>query len=769
MRPMFALPHAACVRAVLAALCLLVAAGLFAGPAAAQAVRVVASVDQTSPTTDDDVRYDVEVVGAPPSEVGQPRLPELAGLAPVSRFPTVTRVEGSGITPRVRFRWTLRPITAGRASIDEAFVSVGGALYASNPVNVAVRAGASMPQSGGTASSTAPDDPMHRATPRRSRLGDDDVFVRARILPSGAVWQGEQVVVEWRLYARPDLDLQYRITDPGDATGFWREDLPIGRSAAPSVVTLGGRSYSTLVVRRVALFPQQTGRLTIAPLRLEGTARVPLGARLFGFDNAPRIDETFTRSSDEVVVPVVARPAAPYDFSGLTGRVDLTADVGARTAAVGEGVEVTVTVRGNASLSTMPPPRLALADSVADVYDARSDSTRRAPGDRFSGTRTFRYTVVPRVEGTLALPAVEVIAFNPATRRYETERAALGSVRVTPGVAPPADARSERRRTAARDTDDAPTGRLPMPVLVGLLALGAVLMGAGALVAWRRRTPLAPEKSASRAARDATAARIAAAKAATKAEARERAGKRPPPPARRPPPAAGPPAPPAAPPPARPTAGHVPRSHAPARTAPVRPDERAAPRPAESRPAGRRRPRPRRRPRRLRPRPPRPRPRPHRPHRTPRRRRHRRAPRRGPRRRPRRSRRARGCPHAPQPTGKPALLARAAALRQPPRRRRKRPRPRPPPRPLTPDGALTPSGPGTRHVCGGLPGRGSCPHHRDAPGEGGILTRLPPLFAHPHVRRWNPSSSSPARPPETRVRAGSRSSAGRCSPARPKS
>ncbi len=491
-------------------LILLVARLVLAAPASAQPVRVVASVDQTSPTTDDDVRYDVEVIGAPPADMGQPRLPDLVGLAPVSRFPEVTRVEGTGITPRVRYRWTLRPTVAGRARISEAFVSVGGDLKASNPVTLTVRPGASMPAPG---DGRPPDAP-------RSRLETDDIFVRARVVPGGSVWQGEQVVVEWRLFARPDLDLQYRITSTGDAPGFWREDLSAPPGAAPSLVTIGGRRYSSLVIRRVALFPQQAGALSVAPIRVEGTARVPVGARLFGLDDAPRIDETFSRESDAATVRVVERPPPPPSFSGLTGRVALTADVDRRAITVGEGVEITVTVSGDASLSTMPPPPLVLPDSLAEVFDARADSTRRAPGERFAGSRTFVYTVVPRAEGTLALPPVEVVSFDPRTRRYRTARVGLGTVAVGPGVVGPGDAADNSAGDDAQSgggdslrqtTDPDRRGGSRTTLLVAALVAGLALMGAGAWLSLRRRRPAPVAASADAAVRAGAVASRAAA------------------------------------------------------------------------------------------------------------------------------------------------------------------------------------------------------------------------------------------------------------------
>lgn len=446
-------------------------------PAWAQgsAVRVVASIDVAGPTTDDDVRYDVEVQGAAIEDVGQPRLPALTGLEPVVLAPVVTRIEGTGVTPRVRFRWTLRPTLAGRARIGEAFVPVGGQLVASNPIAFVVRPGAA--RTPPTAQAPA------RSVPGRSRLTPSDVFVRARRVPPGAVWQGEQVVVEWQLYARPDLDLNYRIVDAGSATGFWREDLPVDRNAAPSIVRIGGRPYSTLVIRRLALFPQQAGTLTVAPVRIEGTARVPIGAALFGLDDAPRLDEAFTRTSDDLSVVSTVRPPAPPAFSGLTGDVDVRATVAAPSVRVGEGVEVTVTVTGDAALSTMSPPRLDVPPARADVFDAQSDSTRRIAGERFRGTRTFRYTVVPRTEGPLDLPPIVLTRFDVRTRRYVREEAALGHVTVTPGL--PSSA-AQARATEQRPSSVRPQGR-QTAWLVGAMGLGLAVMLLGCALAWRRR------------------------------------------------------------------------------------------------------------------------------------------------------------------------------------------------------------------------------------------------------------------------------------------
>lgn len=463
----------------------------------AQTVRVLASIDVAGPTTDDDVRYDLDVTGADVDAVGQPRLPDLTGLEPVVLAPVVTRLEGTGFTPRVRFRWTLRPTRAGQARIGAAYVPVKGQLVASNPLAFVVRPGANAT---GASVPGAPDPASPGAAPRRAapRLAANDVFVRTRRVPAGRVWQGEQVVVEWQLYARPDLDLNYRIVDAGAAAGFWREDLPVDRAASPSIVRIGGRPYSTLVIRRVALFPQQAGALTVAPVRIEGTARVPIGAALFGLDAAPRIDEAFTRTSDALTVTTVERPAAPSGFSGLTGQADLRAAVASRRTRVGEGVDVTVTVTGDGALATLAPPRLDIAPDIADVYDARTDSTRRIAGSRYRGSRTFHFTVVPRRAGALDLPPVVLTRFDVRTRRYVREVTPLGRLEVIPGAA-----RAARVATDSAGTADAPTrpeARRTAWLLAAML-IGLVVMGAGlVLLGRRRRTPAppAPTRAAAR-------------------------------------------------------------------------------------------------------------------------------------------------------------------------------------------------------------------------------------------------------------------------------
>lgn len=400
-------------------LLLILLAAVIAGasPVAAQQPVVRAEVESRSVPPDGIVNYAVIVAGEGTALVPTPDAPPTVGLALVDPYPTtqsdLTIVNGEA-RQSVVFRWAFRPVRSGRAVIGPTRVRVGNRTVRTESIDVEVEPGLSaQPPPGNLPRASSPD-------PTASATASDDVFVRATPSQTTA-WQGEQVVVEYRLFFDPNLLFQ-DLTQVGswDTDGFWREELTLDPDRHPALVTLGGRRYASLVIKRVALFATRSGELTVSSFEVAGQAIAPAGAVAGGIVRLR--DRVMDVKASAPALDLTIRPlpgGAPASFGGAVGSFRLDVSTGQTALQTGETTTVDVAVSGDGNLATLAAPAFDVPAEV-ELFPPRVETEVVRTGSRAAGRKTFAYRAMPLAPGEHALPPVAFSYFDPETGRYAT-------------------------------------------------------------------------------------------------------------------------------------------------------------------------------------------------------------------------------------------------------------------------------------------------------------------------------------------------------------
>lgn len=301
-----------------------------------------------------------------------------------------------------------------------------------------------------------------------------DYIVEA-FVSNDAPYVGEQIEYVFRYYAHivPDGGLRDRLPDFG---GFWQGQ--IFDASAGRVVTIEGRQYvvGELIVQ---ITPLQAGRLVIEP-------------------SALIVPETLFQPQREVetgavVVDVAALPdGAPDGFDGAVGQFFADARVDRTTLTLGEPLTLRLSVTGVGDLRRLPPPDLGLPEDWRVFLNPPRYTASGVTGVRL-GEKRFEWLIVPARTGTLALPAIELVYFDPDLVEYRVTRTPEFTLNVFPGAdnltvlpVPPDAAARDRSALALKPVAglspvSPPTTTDSAPWLVW--ALGP-LMVTGAL-AWR--------------------------------------------------------------------------------------------------------------------------------------------------------------------------------------------------------------------------------------------------------------------------------------------
>ena len=224
---------------------------------------------------------------------------------------------------------------------------------------------------------------------------EDQFFVVAE--PSTTTARvGEQIIVDYKLYTLIDVE-SYDLGQDPEYNGFFAQDI---RRVNYRVMReeVDGEMYLTKIFKRIALFPQQAGVLSIEPLNI----------RLGITDDSNRRRNLFFNEVkyvpyqvDSVLINVVPFPtdSLPPFFSGAVGKYQMAANMDKRIMTTDEAMTITMSIQGNGDIKRVQAPDLNLGDDF-EVYDPNVlEEKTYEDGGQIIGRKVLEYQVIPRNPG----------------------------------------------------------------------------------------------------------------------------------------------------------------------------------------------------------------------------------------------------------------------------------------------------------------------------------------------------------------------------------
>lgn len=424
---------------------LVIAAVLFASRAHAE-VEFTMQADVEKVGTEDTFRLEIVVGNAPDgAALRAPDSPnfEILGRSESSQMSYSMGPGGAGVMNQVRkFTLTMRANETGMQVIPPAKLTFGGKTMTTNPVTIQVVKGRLQPERPRRAQppnpfgfppgfrlppgfgpdlddepQAPPSQPFDGDEPVVPR-GDSDLFMRMSADKTD-VYVGEQVMITIHLYSRVDLSSVDGVTMP-KLDGFLSQDFKSPSQLNSTQRVIGGVPYREFLLRQKAVFPLKPGTATIdAP-----EADITTGSILY---TGRRVH----RKGNELKLNVKTLPPGPAN--AIVGRWRLSREVSQTEVALGEPVQVKLTLegRGNLQSVTLPPlnPPAAFRAFDPEVADKPNNSRSHV-----GGTRVVEYTLVPQQTGSFVLPEIVVPYFDPETRKYDEMRVDDITITVRPGT-----------------------------------------------------------------------------------------------------------------------------------------------------------------------------------------------------------------------------------------------------------------------------------------------------------------------------------------------
>ncbi len=339
----------------------------------------------------------------------------LAGGPSQGSSTSITFINGQqSVKSEYSYTYSLKPSKLGEQNIPGVTFLVGGKQVKCNAVTVTVtqeNQRKAQPQQ--RRSWWDWDEPAMPQQQAPKQVSKDDIILKASCSKTNP-YEGEEVIVTHKLYLGSSIS-NFQPTDNSfpSQPDLWTYTLGDPNAQAKHTVeTLNGKRYDVYELRKTAVFPQKTGKITITPLELEGVVTIPSG--WFGRQEKMKV------SSNSVTLHVKELPKGkPMGFSGLVGKFTIKSSLTKNELAVNDATNLVITISGNGNLQHIEDLNITFPSDF-DVTDPAINDKVQTHGSNVNGSRSFEYVIIPRTAGTFTIPSAEFSYFDLATQTYKT-------------------------------------------------------------------------------------------------------------------------------------------------------------------------------------------------------------------------------------------------------------------------------------------------------------------------------------------------------------
>lgn len=380
------------------------------------------------------------------NEVDEFTPPAFRNFEKIGRFEKttgVTWINGS-LTEYITFTINLRAKVQGRLPIASAIVKANGKIATSSTLMIFVKPGAEQ-----TTEEERPDFYLLPNENVKDKIAKN-LFIKATI-DKRSCYVGEPILATFKLFTR--LDSESKIVKRPSLNGFSVVDMEQPESGNFSKEMHNGKMYNCYLIRKVQLYPLQSGQLTIEPVEVENLVRL-IKARARStketstwldavmdkmkeaeIESAGTIEEKVVLKSDELKINVLDVPEKnkPESFNGAVGTFTMETSLLNNSIAANDNATLRIVIKGKGNLPMITAPVVNWPSGV-DSFDAKLTENIDKQHAPISGTKTFDIPFSVAKAGTFIIPAVHFSYFDQTTKTYHTINSDSLQLQVTAAV-----------------------------------------------------------------------------------------------------------------------------------------------------------------------------------------------------------------------------------------------------------------------------------------------------------------------------------------------
>ncbi|MGQ7945783.1 BatD family protein [Flavobacterium sp. WC2509] len=301
------------------------------------------------------------------------------------------------------YSYYLLPTQKGTLTIRQAVIEFNGQIYKTQPIKINV-----------TAATEQPRDPND------SQISADDNLYLVADITNMNPYVNQPITVVYKLYLSYNIGINNlkELSKP-KYNNFWSQNIEI-KQLVPEEGMFKGEKYRYVVLKKVILYPQKSGKLVIEPLAMDIDVQLPTNRRdMFGRMIVTDGNKRVSAGAKTINVKPLPETGKPIDFTGAVGKFDFKAIPSKTTLKNGESLDLvlSVTGTGNLKLFTLPKPEVP---NALEMYDAVHSEKVSTPLSGMNGKISDSYTIVPQYKGDYVIKPMHFSYFDLGTGTYKT-------------------------------------------------------------------------------------------------------------------------------------------------------------------------------------------------------------------------------------------------------------------------------------------------------------------------------------------------------------
>ena len=309
-----------------------------------------------------------------------------------------TQIINGSWSQSISYSYILRASKPGSYHIPPAQIYIGSKLTPSNPVTIEVKM-QTQSQSSAPSLKISPQD------------GGKDFFVR--VVPNKQkAYIGEQVLVDFIIYTRKAIQNIQPLSDVTCDKSFV-QDIKSEALRETKDVSIGGQNYRSQLLKRIAVFPQEQGTITVHPFELQidfinEIRNSPFQSMFRPYDITTKRYSTKELSFQSLSIP----DPVPADFTGAVGNFSINLGVSDIEATTDDAISVILTIEGDGDIKRILSPKLNFGNGF-EVYDPKTkeENSQEINGKIYS-KKVLEYLLIPKTEGKYSI--------NPSASYFDT-------------------------------------------------------------------------------------------------------------------------------------------------------------------------------------------------------------------------------------------------------------------------------------------------------------------------------------------------------------
>jgi len=242
------------------------------------------------------------------------------------------------------------------------------------------------------------------------KLIEANLFIKTEV-DKRICFLGEAITATFKLYSR--LQSTSEVINAPSLYGFSVMDVLNINEAHAAVETINGRIFNTSVLRKLQLYPSQTGKLTIDEMQLQNSIEFDDSAT----GRKTKVEKLLASNPIEITVKPLP-PAQPDGYSGAVGQFSISAYLSDSKIEASAQGSLIVTIEGKGNFIQFGSPSIQWPKGF-DVFDPMVSDELDKNAIPTGGSRKYTFSFTTNQTGSFSLPPIAFSFFDPTVRKYK--------------------------------------------------------------------------------------------------------------------------------------------------------------------------------------------------------------------------------------------------------------------------------------------------------------------------------------------------------------